>query len=159
MALDMIVDHARGREWTHVFGDRFAQGLAGYDAWIAVMERRDADEFGNAYNTAVVADAREFAAQFLRELSVRWNGTNVVERTVRKLAGEAAVHYAAVADALAEIRDMFPFPQGGRPKEAAEADRAVTLLQRAKAAETQGVELLEKLHGFMKAYWSEVWVN
>ncbi|WP_245954720.1 hypothetical protein [Paenibacillus flagellatus] len=28
MALDMIVDHARGREWTHVFKDRYAIGLS-----------------------------------------------------------------------------------------------------------------------------------
>lgn len=84
MALDMIVDHARGREWTHVFQDRFAQGLAGYEAWIAAMERRSADENGNAYNTAVIADAREYAAQFLRDLAQRWDGANVVERTVRR---------------------------------------------------------------------------
>src|SRR5690606_17207782 len=43
MALDMIVDHARGREWTHIFKKTYAQGLAGYDAWIGAMERRTAD--------------------------------------------------------------------------------------------------------------------
>ncbi|MFC0216417.1 hypothetical protein ACFFK0_28880 [Paenibacillus chartarius] len=159
MALDMIVDHARGREWTHVFKDRYVHGLAGYDAWIGVMERRAADEYGNAYNTEVVSDAREFAAQFLRELVVRWNGDNVVERTVRKLAAEAAEHYGVVAGALVELRGMFPFPQGGSPKEPAVADRAVELLRRARDAETAGVAVLERLLGFMKAYWSEVWVN
>ena len=159
MALDMIVDHARGREWTHVFKDRFAQGLAGYDAWIGVMERRGADEHGNAYNTAVVADAREFAVRFLRDLAARWDGANVVERTVRARAAEAAEHYATVAEAFAELRSMFPFPQGGNPKDPKTADHAIGLLKRAKEAETKGVEVLEKLLGFMKAYHSEKWIH
>jgi hypothetical protein len=108
------------------------------------MDRRDGAARGgrvrNAYNTAVVSDAREFASQFLQELTVRWDGTNVVERTVRKLAGEAAEHYAVVAETLAEMREMFPFPQGGAPREAASAGRAVALLHRAKEAETHGME-------------------
>jgi hypothetical protein len=159
MALDMIVDHARGREWTHIFKDRFAIGLSGYDAWIGVMERRASDENGNAYNTAVIADAREFAARFLRDLTVQWNGTNVVERTVRKLAGEAAEHYEAVAVAFAGLREMFPFPEGGTPSDPGTADRAIEILREAQAVETKGVETLERLLGFMKAYHSEIWVN
>lgn len=159
MALDMIVDHARGREWNHVFKDRFAMGLSGYDAWIGAMERRNADEFGNAYNTAVLADAREFAAEFLRKLARDWNGSNHVERFVRAKASEAAAHYEAVAEAFGEMREMFPFPQGGTPKEPEAADRAVTLLQRAKDAETKGVVVLEQLLDFMKAYYSEKWVH
>lgn len=159
MALDMIIDHARGREWTHVFERRFAQGLAGYDAWIAVMERRCADEHGNAFNTAVIADAREFAARFLLDLSFRWDGSNIVERQVRQIAAEAARHYEEVAAAFAELRLMFPFPDGGQPKEGRTADRAIEWLREAKEAEAQGIAVLEKLHQFMKAYYSEIWVN
>ncbi|MBH5318426.1 hypothetical protein I6N90_11460 [Paenibacillus sp. GSMTC-2017] len=159
MALDMIIDHARGREWQVIFEGKYSIGMAGYDAWIACMERRGADPLGNAYNTAVVSDAREYAAQFLRELVVRWNGENVVERTVRRLAGEAAVHYEKVASALVEMREMFPFPQGGEPNDPATADRATELLRAAKEAEEQGVVVLERLLNFMKGYWSEKWVN
>lgn len=159
MALDMIVDHARGREWQHIFEGKYHIGLAGYDAWIACMERRAADPFGNAYNVAVVSDAREFAAQFLRELAIRWNGENIVERTVRKWAAEAAAHYAKTAEAFVQMRELFPFPQGGQPDDSAIADRAVQLLREAKEAEGLGVEVLERLLGFMKAYWSEIWIN
>jgi hypothetical protein len=159
MALDMIVDHARGREWQHIFEGDYRIGLAGYDAWISCMERRKADPFGNAYNIAVVSDAREHAAQFLRELVIRWNGENVVERTVRKLAAEAAVHYSKTATALVEMRELFPFPQGGQPDDSAIADRAVELLRVAKEAEVLGVEVLERMLDFMKAYWSETWIN
>ncbi len=159
MALSMIVDHGRGKEWTHVFDDKFVQGLAGYEAWIGVMERRHADEHGHAYNVAVIADAREFAARFLRELAFRWDGTNVVERTVRKHAGEAALHYEAVAETLGKMRELFPFPEGGQPKDPDTADRAIVLLRQAHEAETKGLEQLEQLFHFMKEYYSETWVN
>ncbi|SEN97608.1 hypothetical protein [Paenibacillus sp. OV219] len=159
MALDMIVDHARGREWQHIFEGKYQIGLAGYDAWIACMERRGADPFGNAYNIAVVSDAREYAAQFLSELVIRWNGENVVERTVRKFAAEAAAHYSKTAAALAQMREMFPFPQGGQPDEPEVAERSVQLLRAAKESEMLGVEVLERLLDFMKGYWSEAWVN
>ncbi|WP_274648566.1 hypothetical protein [Paenibacillus humicola] len=159
MALDMIVDHERGREWTHIFENRFAIGLAGYDAWIGAMERRAADEQGNAYNTAVVADAREHAVRFLELLARQWNGSNVVERTVQGRAAEAGRHFAAAAEAFNELRRMFPFPQGGSPKDPAEADKAIHLLQTAKEAETAGVEVLEKLLDFMKAYHTETWIH
>jgi hypothetical protein len=159
MALDMIVEHARGREWTHVFKDRFAQGLAGYDAWIGAMERRAADEQGNAFNVEVVSDARDFAAQFLRDLARTWNGSNVVERKVRTFAGEAAEHYAVVADKFAEMLALFPFPHGGNPKDPETADQAIQWLRQAKEAEEKGVAVLEKMLNFMKAYHSEVWVH
>jgi hypothetical protein len=159
MALSMIVDHARGKEWTHVFSDNFVQGLAGYEAWIGVMERRCADEAGLAYNVAVIADAREFAARFLRQLAFRWDGTNIVERTVRKHAGEAAQHYEVTAEALGGLKELFPFPKGGQPKDPDSADLAILLLRQAQEAETKGVEQLEQLFHFMKEYHSEVWVN
>jgi len=159
MALDMIVDHTRGREWQHIFEGQYAIGLAGYDAWIACMERRGADPFGNAYNIGVVSDAREFAAKYLRELSIRWDGVNVVERTVRRLASEASAHYEQTAAGLVEMREMFPFPQGGQPDDPATADRAVALLRTAKAAEEKGIAVLESLLDFMKGYWSEQWID
>ena len=40
---------------------------------------------------------------------------------------------------------MFPFPQGGEPREDAQAERAIRLLREAKAAEEQGVRLLEQM--------------
>ncbi|MCC3376291.1 hypothetical protein [Cohnella sp. REN36] len=161
MALDMIVDHSRGREWSDAdfFRDRIATGLAGYDAWIQVMKNRAADELGNAYNAGVVGDAREFAARFLQELVGGWDGANFVERKVREYAAAAAGHYEEVASAFAELRALFPFPQGGAPKDPAIADRAVLLLERARKAETAGVALLEGFLDFMKAYHSEVWVH
>lgn len=159
LALDMIVDHARGREWQHIFKKTYKIGLAGYDAWISCMERWAADPFGNAYNIAVVSDAREFAGKFLRDLSFAWNGTNKVERVVRDFSAEAAKHYEAAAAALVEMREMFPFPEGGNPGDSRQADKAIELLKAAKEAEIEGVKTLEKLLECMKGYWCDTWIN
>jgi len=159
MALDMILAHAKGEEWNGRFKDRYVMGTAAYDAWVEVMKRRDADEFGNAFNVAVVADAREFAAEFLRRLAVQWNGTNLVERTVREQAAKAAVHYEAAVAALGELRELFPFPNGGNPKDPATADRAIECLETARDAEANGLKLLEELFQFMKSYRADIWVH
>ncbi|MCC3376518.1 hypothetical protein [Cohnella sp. REN36] len=159
MALDMIVDHARSREWNHIFHGQFAIGLAGYDAWIDVMRRREADPFGNCFNVEVAADARVFAAEFLRRLTVQWNGANFVERTVRERAAEAMAHYGVVAEAFRGLEALFPYPRGGTPQDPESADRAIALLTEARAAEERGIEALERLLDFMKAYYSEIWVH
>lgn len=127
MALDMVVDHARGREWQHVFNGKYKIGLAGYDAWIACFERRGADPFGNAYNIAVVSDAREYAEQFC--VSLRFVGME------KMLLNEP---YAV-----------------WQPDDPDTADRALELLRAAKEAEEQGIKVLERLLNFMKIYWSE----
>lgn len=159
MALHMIVDHARGKEWMHIFEGKFVQGLAGYESWMNVLKEKRADEHGHAFNVAVIGDARDFAARFLSEQAFRWDGGNVVERTVRFRMGEAAKHYAEVSAAFVELREMFPFPQGGAPKDPDAARRAIGLLRAAHAAETKGVEQLEALFHFMKEYYSETWIH
>ncbi|MGY3714933.1 hypothetical protein ACWE42_05360 [Sutcliffiella cohnii] len=159
MALDMIIDHMRGREWQHIFEGKFINGLEAYDAWIRVMEKRCADPTGNAYNAQVVSDAREFAVKFLADLIEKWDGSNVVERGVRKFAGEALKHYTEVANSLVALRELFPFPHGGEPENDESAERAIKLLKAAKEAEEKGVKELETFHGFMKAYYLEKWIH
>jgi hypothetical protein len=45
---------------------------------------------------------------------------------------------------------MFPFPQGGEPNSDEQAERALILLQEAKAAEVHGVQLLERMLELLK---------
>ncbi len=143
-ALKLAVKHARRQCLGHERGN-YRNGLAAYDAWIEAFTKRTVDPFGNGVNTGKVWDTREFAAQFLLELSRNWEGGSLQDGRLRTLAGEAAERYAAVAERLGEMRDMFPFPHGGEPNAAAQAERALTLLREAKAAETSGVALLERM--------------
>lgn len=159
LALDVILDHARGREWQHIFKDKYIPGLAAYDAWIQVFAERKADEVGNAYNTAVVADARRFAARFLRELPTKWGADTGLDRNVRKLAEEAAAHFEDTAASLWILHEMFPFPRGGEPNDPGEADRAIQLLKQAKEAETKGIEVLEKLQKVIQVFPVDQWIH
>ncbi|XEC94201.1 hypothetical protein AB6A23_23245 [Paenibacillus tarimensis] len=143
-ALQLAVDHAH-RQYAELENGSHRNGLAAYDAWIEAFANRTVDPFGNAVNTAKVWDAREFAAEFLLELSAGWEGAAPQDERLRGLAKEAAKHYGVVAGQLREMCDMFPFPQGGEPNSEPQAERALTLLRGAKAAEAEGVRKLEAM--------------
>lgn len=123
----------------------FRHGLEGYDAWIEAFTTRRINIPENAYNLAVVTDAREFAVKFFRSFPAKWPGEKPLERDLRALADQAASHYADVASALSQMRLRFPFPHGGEPNAPGEAEVAVPLLRQAKAAEEQGVQVLEQM--------------
>lgn len=145
-ALKMIIDHAYNH-LVRLDHQPYRNGIAAYDAWIAAFTARTVEAFGNAYNVGVVSDAREFAAEFLRRLAGKWDGESLTEREVSRLAGLAAQHYWQVAQALAQIRTMFPFPQGGTPNDEEQARAAISLLHEARTAEEQGVgKLVEMLN-------------
>ncbi len=159
MALDTILDHAHGREWQGPFEDKYVIGLKAYDTWMDVLEKGNADPHGNAFNALVVSDAREFAVKFLHDLTIKWDGTNIVERGVRKFASDAVKHYTTAAEALVELRELFPFPHGGEPAEKGNKEKAVQLLKKAKEAEEEGLKCLQTLLDFMNNYYAEKWVH
>ncbi len=145
-ALRLIVRHARTREHELEL-PAFENGLAGYGAWIEAFRSGGVNEFGNAYNTAVVCDARAHAVKFLQELPARWSGDSAAERTVRELAAEAKT----VFEALAKMLPSFPFPQGGTPNDPETAKQAIGLLSEAREAEEAGVAVLERMLETLKA--------
>lgn len=138
--LKMILAHAQGKERSL---PGFVHGLTAYDTWIEAFRGGKVDPFGNAYNAAVVADARRFAAQFLLTLSGDCGMTFSAEE--RALAAKAAVHYVQVAESLTALSLMFPFPSGGDPNEAGSAKEAIGWLTTAKHAEEAGVGVLTQL--------------
>jgi len=123
----------------------FRNGLAGYDAWIEAFGNGKIDVVGNAYNLAIIADAREFAVKFLGGFRDKWKEPTALEQRLIALAAEAAMHYGEVANALGRMRSMFPFPHGGEPNDPEQADRAIGLIRTAKAAEIRGIEVLERM--------------
>jgi len=141
-ALQMAVNHAKEVERKD---ESHRVGLDAYEAWIEAFKRGTVDPFGNCVNTGKVWDARSFAAEFLSEISLNWKVEASRDEQLSDLAREASEQYAIVAQRLATMRDMFPFPHGGDPNSDEQAARALTLLQEAKAAETAGVALLERM--------------
>jgi hypothetical protein len=143
-ALKSIIEHARVRYHLHP-EPPFQNGLAAYDAWVEAFRKGNVDPFGNAYNVAVVCDSRAYAVQFLKELQQKWNGDSPEEQEVSRLAALAADHYQDVFNALVGLPSLYPFPQGGNPNEEANKVHSIHLLQRAREAEEQGVEILEQM--------------
>lgn len=149
-ALDMIIDHARRRQHKYEL-PKYENGLKAYDAWIQAFTNRTVDAFGNSYNTSVVYDARKHAYRFLRGLAMDWNGVSTLAKEVRKRAECAAEHYAKVEQSLAALNEMFPFPDGGTPNDPVHAERAITQLNAAKAAEEKGLLELEAMRELLSA--------
>jgi hypothetical protein len=143
-ALEMAIDHARVPV-IRKDGQPFRTGIAGYDAWKEAFAARTVVDFFNAYNLAVVGDAREFAAEFLRKISTEWEEEQICGREMCELAFAASENYQRAADALGQMRQMFPFPQGGEPNKPDQAEAAISLLELAKVAEENGVGRLEEL--------------
>lgn len=51
---------------------------------------------------------------------------------------------------LDEMGEMFSFPHGGEPNSEEQAERALTLLREAKASESSGIALLERMFGVLE---------
>jgi hypothetical protein len=132
-ALDL--GHNR-RKWTDRTG-----GLKGYNTWIHAMETGTAGRFGLGYNAAVWAESRRYAVEFLKEARER------LDHDVKPLFDTAIEHYRTVAENLKSVSETYPFkecdnectPVDDRARTAAEA------LQRARDAETEGLDVLAKL--------------
>nr|WP_274654957.1 RNA polymerase sigma factor [Paenibacillus humicola] len=141
-ALGMILDHYRGNE---AAADRCERGLRAYDVWMDAFRGGNIEPNGNAYNVAVVQDARRLAADFLVEIADRQGG-EASDEPIRTLGAEAAKLYRSMAEQLQELAERFPFPAGGDPNSAAGRERAVSVLQSVKALEEQAVSLLERMY-------------
>jgi len=142
-ALTTILDHYRGKEESL---DRCEHGLRAYDVWIAAFVGGKIEPNGNAYNFAVVEDARQFAADFLNEISTDWQGSDTADERLRALSAEAAQVYRLMAEQLHELVALFPFPSGGEPNAKMNRERAIEVLQSVKSLEEQGVTILEQMH-------------
>lgn len=140
-ALQMALEHGEGKEPAM---PGYVQGIAAYSAWIQAFQKGGVDPFGNAYNAAVYADARQYATQFL----LMWSATCPERPTAPQeqlLLARAATCYARVAESLVELQTLFPFPSGGHPTGPEEARVAVKLLKAAREAESEGLHLLGEL--------------
>ncbi|WP_240647519.1 RNA polymerase sigma factor [Paenibacillus nanensis] len=142
-ALEMALQHYRGEEAPL---DRAERGLRAYDAWIGAFRGGKIEPNGNAYNAAVVHDARYYAAEFLSGISAEWQGSGEEDTQLRKLSAEAAKAYRQIAEQLHELAKLFPFPAGDDPNLRENGERAVQVLRTVKTLEERAVSLLEQMY-------------
>lgn len=142
-ALVMILAHYEGEK---LEDDRGVCGLHAYETWVEAFREGHIDPFGNAYNFAVVQDARRLAADFLRELAADWTDGNAADARMKELFGEAAQLYGLIATRLGKLTSQFPFPSGGDPNSIESRKDAISVLQQVTETERQAVGLLNQMH-------------
>jgi hypothetical protein len=118
-------------------GAKYGWGKDAYRLWIRALTEGVAMSFGNAYCAACYAEGRGFARDFLARLA----GRNPRAEDYLRAASE---RYAAAAEALQRVVELFPFPGKGAVREADEARNAeaVEALFAALAAEDAAQERL-----------------
>ncbi|TMV52000.1 RNA polymerase sigma factor [Paenibacillus mesophilus] len=146
--LAMAVAHGRGKETTFT---GIVNGLDAYDAWIEAFANRTVDAAGNAANMRNVGDMRSYAASYLRRKTNERESEASQDDAVVKLLRDASSRYSEVTEAFRQLQTMFPYPLGGEPHLRETAERAVSLLKRARAAEEAGLASLERLLDHMSA--------
>ncbi|QAY65944.1 hypothetical protein [Paenibacillus protaetiae] len=145
--MEQIIRHYNGVEAPN---GTIVHGLAAYETWIDAFRGGQIEPNGNAYNAAVIQEARMYASLFLSELAESWeSGQDAdadADSEVRAICREAAALYGETAEQLKTLTTRFPFPAGGDPHAAAEANAAIAALQQAYKLETEAFALLEQLH-------------
>ncbi|MBP1989379.1 RNA polymerase sigma factor [Paenibacillus eucommiae] len=141
--LDMILEHGNTADSIKHGDGELTKGLAAYDAWIEAYRGERVVPFFNAYNIAVYSELRQFAVQFLRGLKEEFKDHD------NTCICDAVVHYETVTAELQGLANLFPFPEGGDPKDVQNIDKAVQLLQKAKSAETKGLLALKQMREFI----------
>jgi len=141
-ALEFAYSFATTRRWLN---EEYYSGLDAYDRWITALEKKTADGFGTAYNAAVWNECRVQAVAFLAESRQRLAGVCDNE------FDNATAYYETVAEGLTQVADLFPFLNTTTPeknayvKDTQRIASAVTHLKRAREAEKNGLQSLQKI--------------
>ncbi|MFF2888269.1 sigma-70 family RNA polymerase sigma factor [Paenibacillus sp. NPDC057967] len=137
--LDAVLEYGYSEESRNSGDGALVRGFSAYDAWMEAFRGDRIVPFFNAYNAAVYAELRGFARDFLQGLLDEPD----FEQD-RELLESAWTCYKLTAHALNELSNLFPFPMGGDPKNEQAVQKAISLLQQAKAAEQDGFIVLAK---------------
>ncbi|WP_102028796.1 GyrI-like domain-containing protein [Salirhabdus sp. Marseille-P4669] len=150
-ALPRVIEFLKGKSKAAISRE-YKHGLEGYEAWIQAFNGRKIDAAGNAYNAAVVADARKYACDFFTQLINKWEMNTDLDRQVASYLQEGERIYGKVAEIIDDLPRMFPFPHGGEPNAPINAQRAIELLQAAHKWEKEGLKVLTGLLGLVEQY-------
>lgn len=149
-AVRIALDNAAGKHLSNL--DNYTAGLDAYDTWIDALALEDplqADKmigFGCAYNAAVWADCRRQVPVFLGEMSERLD----VEE-LQPLLDKATDAYAAVASAMDNLAELFPFDvsqqtqMDERIADKTCRQKGIRALSRARQSEQTALKAINKL--------------
>ena len=105
-SLEKVLHHSTNPdEWIY---DKYSSGILGFDKWITAVKEGTANSMGLAYNTAVWAECRKYAVEFLKE------ARRHLPQEIQPLIETSTIHYSEVSKNLDEVTKLFPF-EGGMP--------------------------------------------
>lgn len=130
-------------------------GLAAYAVWREALEYRRVEPNGQAYNIAVLWDARRYASEFFKELSLKWASTARYSSLIA-FCLQAEELYRKMSQKLNTLAELFPFPEGGLPNEKLHADQAISILMEVEELERTAVVVIKALLEGMAQHSPEI---
>ncbi|WP_340387991.1 RNA polymerase sigma factor [Paenibacillus sp. FSL E2-0151] len=141
-ALTAVLAHYRGEDPYTL--PNTVSGVAAYAVWREALEYRRVEPNGHAYNIAVLWDARRYASEFFKELSLKWASTACYSNLI-SFCLQAEELYRNMSQKLNTLAVLFPFPDGGLPNEKAHADQAISILLEVEELERSAVVAIKAL--------------
>lgn len=130
-------------------------GVAAYAVWREALEYRRVEPNGHAYNIAVLWDARRYASEFFKELSLKWASIASYSSLI-PFCLQAEELYRNMSQKLNTLAELFPFPDGGLPNEKLHADQAISILLEVEELERAAVVAIKALLEEMDQYSPEI---
>ncbi|MHC4662499.1 MAG: histone H1/H5 family protein [Planctomycetota bacterium] len=132
-------EHLEGREWQHPSG-KYGHGIAAFDKWINALanRREEISAFGHSLCAHTYANARTHAVEYLGAYPDILGDAGAY----RRLVG----NYTASRNALIEIAEMLPFPEGAYLSEE-RAEKIINHLRVAKEKEIDAHSVLGRILG------------
>ncbi|QOS81703.1 sigma-70 family RNA polymerase sigma factor [Paenibacillus sp. JNUCC31] len=152
-ALTAVLAHYRGEDPYTL--PNTVSGLAAYAVWREALEYRQVEPNGNAYNIAVLWDARRYAGEFFEELSLKWASTPRYTSLI-PFCLQAEEIYRIMTQRLNMLKQCFPFPEGGKPNDKLHADQAILLLLEVEELERAVVVAIKALLEEMDQHSPEI---
>jgi len=152
-ALTAVLAHYRGEDPYTL--PNTVSGVAAYAVWREALEYRRVEPNGHAYNIAVLWDARRYASEFFKELSLKWASTACYSSLI-PFCLQAEELYRNMSQKLNTLVALFPFPDGGLPNEKLHADQAISILLEVEELERAAVVAIKALLEEMDQHSPEI---
>ncbi|MEK3778672.1 sigma-70 family RNA polymerase sigma factor [Paenibacillus sp. FSL K6-4396] len=152
-ALTAVLAHYRGEDPYTL--PNTVSGVAAYAVWREALEYRRVEPNGHAYNIAVLWDARRYASEFFKEVSLKW-ASNACYSSLIPFCLQAEELYRNMSQKLNTLVELFPFPDGGLPNEKLHADQAISILLEVEELERAAVVVIKALLEGMDQHSPEI---